>query len=1086
MKYRFSTAIAVALIVSIVVSNALAQEAVFGKNKVHYRMFNWSYLQTDHFDIYYYTGGYDLAAWAANALESAYVEIRASLNYDLRRRVPVIIYQSHNDFQQTNVTTELIDEGIGGFTESFKNRVVLPFLGSYEEFRHVLHHELTHAMIFDLLYGNVLGSLLSRQYLFQVPLWFAEGFAEYSSRHGWDTFADMVMRDATIHNYLVSLDYVGGYLAYKEGQSALLYLADRYGEEKIPEILNKGKTHLSMDKAMKMATGLSVKDFSEEWMKALKREYWPEIARRQEPKEFARQLTNHDKDGSHFNEKPAFSPQGDRLAIFSDKSEYTAVYIISAVDGKVLERVVQGERSGDFEQLHSYVSGLTWSPDASRIALIAKSKGTDALMIVRTKDHKVEKRLKFHLDGMLSPAWSPDGNRVAFVGVKNGRSDLYLYDFTARKLTPLTNDHFADQEPAWRPDGEAIAFASDRPIDRESVTSSPDKGVASQTDAQSLSNGSRSESTQKFGDYNLFLMNLTSGLITGLTSDGKNNRAPSWSPDGSKLVFTNNQNGIDNLYILELNSLTSYPISNVLTGCFNPSWSKQGDKIAFSSFYKGGFDIFVMKDIKPVIPERAPLPLTAYAERLAAGEKTFFARGEDGATTVVSAVQDTLTADSRGQKDQSRGSDTTRMEDEGVNKGEGHSYIFRVGGSEEDTVASAPDTLSVEPLAKIAPDQSKNPDGTFREHKYKAKFAPDIIYGTVGYSTFYGLQGQSYILISDIFGDHQFFIATDLINSIDQSNIQVLYFYGPRRVDYGVGALHTKYYYLDPYGRLFSDRVYGFLSLVALPFTKFTRLDLYFSGLNFDRRYYDPNPFTGQYDDASAQVALFNLTWINDNALWGLTGPQNGRRAFISVEGAPRLANKSISYVAAEFDWRRYYRFARRYTMTLRIAGGTSTGNQPKQFFIGGTTNWLGGRIATANLNNVYGVRDLYLSSVVTPLRGYDFYALQGTHYGLLNLELRYPFVDYLSMRFPLPITISQVQGVLFYDMGAAWTDNSTFQGTASNSGLGRLKDIRAGFGFGARANLGFLILRFDTAWRTDLASVARSPRYYFSLGANF
>ena len=66
-----------------------------------------------------------------------------------------------------------------------------------EDFRHVLHHELTHAVTYDMLFGNMFSALLSRQRLFDLPLWFAEGYAEYSSRYGWDYFADMVVRDAT-------------------------------------------------------------------------------------------------------------------------------------------------------------------------------------------------------------------------------------------------------------------------------------------------------------------------------------------------------------------------------------------------------------------------------------------------------------------------------------------------------------------------------------------------------------------------------------------------------------------------------------------------------------------------------------------------------------------------------------------------------------------------------------------------------------------------------------------------------------------------------------------------------------------------
>ncbi len=198
---------------------------VFGKNKVTRSRFEWSYLETAHVDVYFYEGGEELARMAGTMIEDAYERLSADLGHELSARVPVILYRSHNDFEETNVILELIGETTGGFTEVFKNRIVVPFEGSYKKLRHVLHHELVHAMQFDMLYGGILESLLTRQYMFRMPLWFAEGMAEYESV-GWDTEADMVMRDAVITGYLPPLEHLqGGYLVYKGGQSFFRFVA---------------------------------------------------------------------------------------------------------------------------------------------------------------------------------------------------------------------------------------------------------------------------------------------------------------------------------------------------------------------------------------------------------------------------------------------------------------------------------------------------------------------------------------------------------------------------------------------------------------------------------------------------------------------------------------------------------------------------------------------------------------------------------------------------------------------------------------------------------------------------------------------
>ena len=88
-------------------------------------------------------------------------------------------------------------------------------------------------------------------------------------------------------------------------------------------------------------------------------------------------------------------------------------------------------------------------------------------------------------------------------------------------------------------------------------------------------------------------------------------------------------------------------------------------------------------------------------------------------------------------------------------------------------------------------------------------------------------------------------------------------------------------------------------------------------------------------------------------------------------------------------------------------------------------------------------------------------------------------------MRFPLPILLSRVNGNIFFDMGSAWYDTRRFKGGTTQGGS-RLKDLKAGFGFGARANLGIMVLRFDLAWATDFDRVSAKPISYFSLGAEF
>ena len=1107
-------------------NDARAQDPSFGKNKVIWKNFDWSYISTKHYDVYFYNGNYALAAFAAEVLEEATPQIENELNYRLRGKVPVMVYDSHNDFQQTNVGGGLIPEGVGGFTESFKNRVVLPFSGSYEDFRHVLHHELTHAFTFDMLYGGGIGSFISAGTLFQLPLWFAEGYAEYSSQRGMDYFGDMVLRDATINHYLIPLEYAGGFIVYKEGQSAIQFIVDHFGEEKLAELLSRSRVAISVEKGMKSALGLSMKDFDKEWQKTLQREYWPEMAKRKEPKELGRALTKHDEQGSNFNEKPAFSPKGDRIAIFSDKSDYTEVYIISAVDGKFLKRLVKGERSGDFESLHSYVSGLSWSPDGTQIAMVGKSGGKDALVTVEAKNGKVRMRKHLGVTSLLNPAWGPTG-KIAYMGMVDGQADLYTYDLESEQVTRFTHDRYDENEASWSPDGRFIVFASDRPTD-----------------------GTHENQTGSFayGHYHLFQLELATGQVTPLTSGEGNDRAPAYSPDGKRMAYISDRNGIANIYVFTLEDGKSVPVTDILTGAASPSWSPAGDKLVFSSFNNGGFDIFLMDEIKPR-GENGELEPTALALRKRSadakakkGDSTRVPAGpgsdpsptkelpepDSSALTTPAQAPDTgalaaqvpptdsgWAADSLALETPADQSDSSRTTLTPERKG-GHfgSLRFRTEESKPDSsgrplkkadltgdtvviLDPVDDSLLVAERVEAAKKAGQNNEGEYEVHKYKAKFTPDLVTGAVGYDSFFGLQGQSYLLVSDYLSNHQFFLATDVINTFDDANVLLFYQNSTKRNNFGIGLFHTRVYYVDndlrlvarsgsnvfvERGRLFSDRFYGAVGQVQHPSSLFRRLELNFSHVYLDREYYDPN-VDGVFEDSKNQATTAGISWVSDNTLWGITGPVNGGRSNFTLEHGLNLGDRSISYTAFNADWRHYFKLGKGFSFAARLAGGISGGRSPKRFYLGGVSNWIGSNLARED--EIYTVQNLYFSQLSYPLRGYAYFELAGSRYGLLNLELRHPFIDYFALRFPLGLVLSHVQGALFVDAGAAWDKGQALVLSEGAPGS-RLKDLKVGYGFAMRANLGFLVLRYDVAWPTDFRIFARHASQYVSMGADF
>ncbi|MGD1048616.1 MAG: hypothetical protein ABR899_07700 [Candidatus Krumholzibacteriaceae bacterium] len=230
-RTRLFTAAKGALLAALICAIAAplsAQTDYFGKNKVQYKQFTWLVLKTPHFDINFPDGYRDLAARTGIILEYGYNKLSNDFSHHIAWRIPVIIYGSLSDFQQTNVTEDLIPEGVEAFSEPIRKRIVLHFGGSNADYVHTSVHELVHIFSFDIIYGTLLRSVFSRNLLFPMPLWFMEGLAEYYSI-GYDRGAEMFMRDAAVFDYLSDLDETDGYMAYKAGQAAIFYLCETYG-----------------------------------------------------------------------------------------------------------------------------------------------------------------------------------------------------------------------------------------------------------------------------------------------------------------------------------------------------------------------------------------------------------------------------------------------------------------------------------------------------------------------------------------------------------------------------------------------------------------------------------------------------------------------------------------------------------------------------------------------------------------------------------------------------------------------------------------------------------------------------------------
>ncbi|MBR9974699.1 MAG: PD40 domain-containing protein, partial [Bacteroidetes bacterium] len=543
-----------------------AQFLPFGRNKVQYTDFNWQILETKHFSIYYYPEMEELAGKGARFAEESYQRLEREFNFTIPHRIPLIFYSSPLHFQQTNVTPGFIPDGVGGFFEFIKGRVVIPSAGSLEQFRHVINHELVHVFMHNKL-EHVLRANGQRTDRY-LPLWYVEGLAEYFSTE-WDAQAEMILRDAVLSGYFAPLSYIyaitGSFLMYKEGQDALGFIAREFGREKIIQLIDHFWVAEEFQEVMRYTLGVDYHEFDRRWLRDLRRRYYPLVEHLDRPGDVGVRFVPQG-----FNAKPVYYQRGDSsyVVYVANNTGYSGLYMKSLSGGEA-RLLLEGEKSDRLEAFHLLGSGMSVNRDGL-LAFVTKSGESDVLHLFDLQEERLRRTLSFDSLVMIaSPSWNPEGSSLVFTGLNRaGQSDLYTVDLASLALRRLTADFYDDRDPAWSPDGDRIVFASDRGPGGER------------------------------GRTQLFLLDLERGAIRYLTQDSCSYASPSWSSDGANIVCTSDRNGTHNLYVIPVRDDdaaggTLPPVrqlSRFLTAAFDPVWTSEGD-VLYSAFEGFSFQI---------------------------------------------------------------------------------------------------------------------------------------------------------------------------------------------------------------------------------------------------------------------------------------------------------------------------------------------------------------------------------------------------------------------------------------------------------------------------------------------------------------
>jgi len=559
-----------------------ADAQYFGRNKPGYRSFKFDVIQTPDFEIYHYLKNDSLVSSLTSWSQQWYLNHQKMFRDTFKTRNPVIFYNNHPDFQQTNTINSLIGTGTGGVTESLKNRVIMPVAPSLSQTDHTLGHELVHAFQYNMFIKE---DTAVRMSINNIPLWMVEGMAEYFSLGSVDPHTAMWMRDALLNNRFPTLKKLSDqseYFPYRYGQSFWAMVGKTWGDTVIIPLFKKTAQY-GFEKAIDTIFRVNQDALSGMWKSA------NEVYFRQFLKDNTDNLSGRvimsDKNGGRINISPSVSPDGKYIAFFSERDLFTLdLFLAGTEDGKIIRRLASVARNSSIDDFDYVESTGSWSPDGKKYVIVIFRKGMNKLAMIDVSRGRITREIAIPgVHSFSNPAWSPDGNKIVVSGLVDGASDLYMYYLDTGDVIKLTSGLTADLHPSWSSDGNYLVFSQEK--------------------FNTVRNG------RKYS-FNLALYDLKSGTIREIdVFNGAFNMDPCFSHDNKSVYFLSDADGMRNMYQYDLASGRVVRLTDYMTGisgitAYSPAISAavKSDIIAYNYYFNNRYQIIlaVRSDFKGI------------------------------------------------------------------------------------------------------------------------------------------------------------------------------------------------------------------------------------------------------------------------------------------------------------------------------------------------------------------------------------------------------------------------------------------------------------------------------------------------------
>lgn len=1067
----------------------------FGKNRVQYREFLWTYYKFDDIDTYFYRNGKELAQYTAQFARLKIPEIESKIESGLDKKIQFIIFNNLTDLKQSNIgLMSEQDYNTGGITHIIGSKVFIYFNGNHIHFEEQIKAGIAEVLFNQMMFGGSLGKQVKKSTFFSLPAWYKIGIISYLSKD-WNVDFDNHLRDGVLSGRYNKLNNLGGEDALYAGHSLWRFIAMRYGNSAVSNIIHMTSVSNSIDKGFLYVTGMPYKLMIKEWRDYYREEYESSAPDKDEPEQL---LPFRFKKDIVYGQAH-YSPTGDYLAYTSNESGKVKIYLYDPLTQK-RKKIFKSGVMIDTKTDYSYPL-LAWHPTGKLLAYIVEEKGFIWLYLYNLEEKKYNKQILYNIQKVTDFAYSDNGQNLLMSAVQNGQSDIFIFNIAASSFEQITNDIYSDLNPRFINNSRQIVFSSNRIND---TLGKEEKGMVD---------------LPKYFDLFVYDYSKHEPVLRRITETAAASELRPEPVGYNAISYLSDQNGIYNSYLAVLDSAVSSvdttihyryfvhskAVSNYSRNIIDQQTSIGAGKKAFIYFHENQWKIYSKS-------------LDSYANtpEILLEQTPFMALLHDDIKNLPTTSKQETIVETEPKKEQDESASRQKrkrfymvyFDDEGKevigrSKGQFVDAAGEIISGSSLSDGAVPGTFTIPKRLNYNVEYFINQlvsqvDFNFINYNYQSFTGGGPIYLNPGFNLFFQVG------VTDLMEDYR--MAGGVRLNFSLTNNEYLFSYAnlKKRLDkeivfhrntievsgtYSLYRIHSH--------ELFYILKWPFNEALSLRGTAFFRNEMYVA-LSTDQYNLEiPNLFAN-WLGAKAELVFDNTRSLGMNLYKGTRYKVFAEYHHMvgvieEYKYIPQDRNYNLFVLGADF--RHYTKIHRNFIWANRFAASTSFGDSPLIYYMGGVDNWM---FPKFNDNTPIDYSQNYAyQTLATNMRGFNQNIRNGNSFAVINSELRFPVFSYFSNT---PISSSflrNFQLVAFGDIGTAWTgfnpyskDNALFTSYVDNGPLHVSVEIQkepivGGLGFGARAHLMGYFIRGDVSWGVEDHQFNK-PVYYLSLSLDF